>query len=1348
MILGFMWCVILRYQSALMAGETGSGGDEGGSAGAGAGAGAGAAELKRALLRWCNECLAPTGLAVGNFTSDWTDGRALLGILHTQTRGAVPGWAGSDARDARTNLEAGFAGAETLGVCRMLLVDDLARCHAHGTAPDEHAVMTYVAEVHSALARITPCGADASAAAADGADGADGGAQEDEKKEMDVDDEGNEQQQQEEQEEEGPMVVECENCKRLLAELERLRARLAEAQTGLEALAAQAEAQCDALRASAAAAVRERDAARAAAQQQQAEFAAVRDEMVGVARDIADKNEQLLRELGAARAEARALQEQAQQQGDAATAHTAQQDAELQRLRTELADAQAALARADAAAADSARACETQADETQRLRAQLTDALQRGDAAAAAHADLARENDALRARVNNQDAEIAALRAQLAAAQQQQQQQQGRAQEAAAQERAAALDRECDELHAEAARLRRANARLRGEQTRLAHSAADLRAQIEHQRSELARVQQDAADRAAAAQRAQGELQRVREANRRAAADVAELRNIVERHRAEEQVRAAASAAAAAHRRTSSATAPGQVPRAQSMRALSTRAGPSTAATTTTTTTPGLQRRAADAMSPALSRSVAATAARGRALMGSSPSKAAASGRVGKSVSMSAVRSPKKSTPASTPRKTAPTRDVNKETAQTQKKEETAQKQKQKEEEEEEEEETDLPKRVHSADATVESLTAERERLQTEVRALRAANGAASGACAELQVEIEGLRAVLAGLAAEHAAQQPEPGKEDAATRQLREAQEEGERLAAEHARLVAEMARCGLGTLLHAIARDAEPDVARAAALLDAGACAVDARDGTGATALVLACRNGHTALARVLVAHGADAALADHRGDNSVHAAVAHGCRSNSEGDNGTTLLELVCDAERGGRDAQRARNVRGDTPVAVAAARGDTAAVLALVARGADCTSADGAGATPLWHAAAHADAAMVAALLAHGAGAAGGVDAADAAGDTALHALMRSTGAREADALAVLGLLVDAGADVNARNGERVSPLQVSVLARNERMVRVIAASARVEIDAANRNGETSLYTAAWMGLDDVVRVLCQHRADPNRANNDGWRPLHAAGSKGHASTVATLLDNGADVNALSKEGHTAAFYAASAGSLATVRLLAARGADLELSAPGCWRPVHIAAFKKDEPLLRYLLAEAHVDANPVCELNKGYTPLHMCVMSPAPSPAVLKLLLDHGADINAQSSLSRNTPMHLAALMSHVFVAERLLRVPGIDLTVRNKAGKTALDVACNYCRAIVLMLCKHLGIRRIPPVHEQVRHTATTKAPVAPPKPRDVEDAARRARELARQKEEEQKQARLQEILRREQRERDHSDRA
>ena len=233
-----------------------------------------ASELKKQLLKWCKESLEGTGVDVNNFKKDWTDGRALLGILHTQTDGEVPGWEGSESRDVRTNLEAGFAGADSLGVGRLLLVEDLARCHENNTDPDELSVMTYVAELRSALMMRAASKLSSSNTPEPAPE---------------------------------PVVPpepkECENCKRLQEELDALKKHLEESQANLKELTEKAEKQCEELKKALDDAAQEREKNAETRQQQQKEFFDARDELMKTCTAIDEKNKELIKELENARRE-------------------------------------------------------------------------------------------------------------------------------------------------------------------------------------------------------------------------------------------------------------------------------------------------------------------------------------------------------------------------------------------------------------------------------------------------------------------------------------------------------------------------------------------------------------------------------------------------------------------------------------------------------------------------------------------------------------------------------------------------------------------------------------------------------------------------------------------------------------------------------------------------------------------------------------------------------------------------------------------------------------------------------------------------------------------------------------
>jgi len=207
---------------------------------------------------------------------------------------------------------------------------------------------------------------------------------------------------------------------------------------------------------------------------------------------------------------------------------------------------------------------------------------------------------------------------------------------------------------------------------------------------------------------------------------------------------------------------------------------------------------------------------------------------------------------------------------------------------------------------------------------------------------------------------------------------------------------------------------------------------------------------------------------------------------------------------------------SPVADAAAAGDTDTVRELIADGADINLPANDGATALLWATYYQDIEMVTALLASGAD----PDMANAYGVTPL-LQASSTGDS-----AIVAALLEAGADPSI----------------------------------AHTEGQTALLAAARSGNVETVRLLLEHGADPDRADDyQQQTPLMWAAAEGHLPVVSMLLEAGADpdkqaaVSSLTEHrnadyptgGFTALMFATRNGHGDIVRRLHEGGADLGL-----------------------------------------------------------------------------------------------------------------------------------------------------------------------------------------------------------
>ena len=118
------------------------------------------------------------------------------------------------------------------------------------------------------------------------------------------------------------------------------------------------------------------------------------------------------------------------------------------------------------------------------------------------------------------------------------------------------------------------------------------------------------------------------------------------------------------------------------------------------------------------------------------------------------------------------------------------------------------------------------------------------------------------------------------------------------------------------------------------------------------------------------------------------------------------------------------------------------------------------------------------------------------------------------LATMKLLLDKGADVNAPNRRKSTPLFWAL--HDEAKVRLLLA-AGAKVDARSNDGRTPLYLVASIpNAIPVLRLLLDKGADVNAWLLTGATPLMAA-SRGDAETIRRLLEEGADVNAKSAAG---------------------------------------------------------------------------------------------------------------------------------------------------------------------------------------------------------------------------------------
>ena len=169
-------------------------------------------------------------------------------------------------------------------------------------------------------------------------------------------------------------------------------------------------------------------------------------------------------------------------------------------------------------------------------------------------------------------------------------------------------------------------------------------------------------------------------------------------------------------------------------------------------------------------------------------------------------------------------------------------------------------------------------------------------------------------------------------------------------------------------------------------------------------------------------------------------------------------------------------------------------------------------------------------------------------------------------AVVKLLVDWGADVNAEDGSGRRPLH-SACSNNALRVAELLLDNGADVDAASDFG-TALCDACTHNSEGMVQLLLGRGAKINLGDSDMNFPLVVACQKGNVMIAQHLINHGADINVVDPSYGTALTTACSYGKEAIVRLLLQNEADIETTR-GTRRPTALlkACYSEHESIVR-------------------------------------------------------------------------------------------------------------------------------------------------------------------------------------
>ncbi|XP_050993076.1 transient receptor potential cation channel, subfamily N, member 1 isoform X2 [Labeo rohita] len=433
------------------------------------------------------------------------------------------------------------------------------------------------------------------------------------------------------------------------------------------------------------------------------------------------------------------------------------------------------------------------------------------------------------------------------------------------------------------------------------------------------------------------------------------------------------------------------------------------------------------------------------------------------------------------------------------------------------------------------------------------------------------------------------------------------------------------------------------------------------GDTALHICCRRKDAEMAKVLVEFGANADSQNNEWQTPLHIAALEGdenmlkflyhCKANPNILDKMDRSPLHIAAEQGHTNVVEiltekfkscvlARTKNGNTLLHIASQYGHPTTTLALLRKGVPLHMPNKSGAVCLHAAAKRGHTAVVKALLQKGAH----VDATSKDGLTALHIAVENCKPQ------VVQMLLGFGAHVQLRGGRaQETPLHIAARVKEGERAAEMLLKSGADVNAEQENGETAMHVAARHGALQMIQALIQDGGDVTWKSKVGESPLHVAVHHCHAHVLEEILT--CLTNERSRQEVERCVREGNQNGETPLHLAA------ELRRDAVHHP------DEDTRIIKILM-EHHADVTAVTR-QSGETPLHYCTR--VGNTATLQEMLSNVPSNQLQTAINKHakngrSPLLLAAEQGHTEVVKILLQ-NNARVDVFDEEGKAAIHLA-------------------------------------------------------------------------------------
>jgi ankyrin repeat protein len=275
--------------------------------------------------------------------------------------------------------------------------------------------------------------------------------------------------------------------------------------------------------------------------------------------------------------------------------------------------------------------------------------------------------------------------------------------------------------------------------------------------------------------------------------------------------------------------------------------------------------------------------------------------------------------------------------------------------------------------------------------------------------------------------------------------------------------------------------------------------------------------------------------------------------------------------------------------------------------------------------------------------------DRTGQTAIH-----LAARDSD-VGMIQLLLDRGADIEAKDGAGISALQFASYSGKLGIVKCLLENG-ADVHVCASDGSTPLQIASLQGHKDVVTELLSQGVGVDIAEEDGFTALYMAAQEGHGEVVQILLNSGAQTEATSRYGSTALAATSWKGDVGCIRNLLDHGAKID------------ARKDSGQTALSLVAERGHVDAATLLLDRKTDVTLRSTIWGPILNAAayggidvVFQACVDRGANLQEKDVYGR-TLIHFAAAGGKADMISTVVSL-GLSAHTKDRQGRNALHFA-------------------------------------------------------------------------------------